>query len=447
MKKLALITLLTVIGINLLNVAPVDATGTKKKKKISPAIKKLLKAKLPKKKYVTVSVKTILGQDLTGKVLVGHKKHHWCKIKIDKKTVKQFSWHDVRKYEIKLGGEDIKGYKKQFIVANWLAKKKCLYPAYVLFKKAAKAKPKLIPHIQKILKRNKVKIPKSLGGEAEEAFFERNCLLNTYEQALQNHALAKKWGGIMKEIAPKTRRFETTHFIIYTNYDKKTDKKLIKILNQLYGALAKMLSIPIHEHIWVGKLPIYMFNTKAKYREFGTKVTGGPSQAAGYQMRSGIVNYVVMGPGYDRKKMGIGFWSTLVHETSHAFNARYQTSRYIPNWIDEGMSELFSTKLVPARNAGSGYSMQLAHQAIKNGRYPDIKKLYKGKRFPLDVLYYGYAQSVVRFLIKKDVKKFLELYKLYKKGVKNEDALQQVYEWSFEDLQNAWLKSHGITAK
>ena len=406
-------------------------------------MKKLLKGKLPKKQKVEVSVKTVLGQNYKGEVRTGHKKFHWTKIKSGKKML-QFSWYDVREFDLTLGGKPIKGYKKQFTVAVWLTKKKCYYPAIYMFKKAAKSRPKLLPHIKKFFKRFKLPLPKSLGGEADENFLERNCPLGSYEQAVINHQRAKEWGKVMKKLAPETHRFETEHFIVYTNYDKKHDQKMIKIFKKLYGAIAKMLNIPIYEHIWVGKLPVYMFNKKSLYRKFSANVSGAPSQAAGYQMRDGDFNYVVMGPGYSRKKMDTGFWATLVHETAHAFNARYQTAEYIPNWIDEGMSELFSAQLVPAKLAGSAYSMHLAHKEIKDGNYPDVDKLYRGKRFPLDVIYYGHAQSVVRFLIKKDKKKFLALYKLYKQGVDNEEGLKKIYNWTFEDLQDAWLKSHGI---
>ena len=442
MKKLSFSIMLLLVVATVGNFALADKSTKKSKSKSKLA--KLEKARLKGKDKIHVSVKTVTGEELTGQIVKGNPKLHSTQIKVGRKKV-EFGWINVLEYDLKFKDRPISTVREYFAAGKWLIRKKNYYPALLMFKQAYEKEPGLKAAIKKILKRKKIETPDWLGGEANFAeFFKYNSIRPTWQGALEHHQKADDWGKEMQKVlgSKKMHRFETTHFIVYSSYAKKHDRKLKAIFNKIYPMLAKIFTIPENEHLWIGKLPVYIFDTDNKFKKFSRDVTNTNLGGHGFQGSSGDFNYVVMGPGLrTQKKLGASFLTILVHETAHAFNSRYQNSRRIPNWLDEGIAEIAASNLVRTKNSGAPLKLRRSTSALKAGEKPDLDDLFRSKNIPLNSVYYGHAQSVVRYLIKKDHKKFLELYREYKSGTPGEEGLKKVFGLDYNDLMEEWIKA------
>ena len=251
----------------------------------------------------------------------------------------------------------------------------------------------------------------------------------------------------MKAIAPKTHIIETEHFVIYSAWPKSDDRRLSTIYKKLYRALCKQFVIPPEENIWIGKLPVFAFWEAGNYIAFsstGLNASIGVG-AAGFAGRRGPFSYVCLGPvrakkGGSKAAAINWFYELLCHETTHAFLGRYISDRHLINWLNEGIAETMVAHLVP-RGAQTKIKLAMAHKQVKGGWLPAEGLMFRGTNIPLDGVYYGCAQSMARYLIARDRKKFIQLVTLIKKGTAPEEALRESYGFkSYTNFLNTWKK-------
>ena len=278
-----------------------------------------------------------------------------------------------------------------------------------------------------------------LDGEAPQPSYPKA----TVEQIRANVAKSAELGEKMKEIAPKTHLVETEHFWIYSEWPKSDDRALAAVYEKLYKALCKQFDIPADENIWVGKLPVFAFWEKAHYDTFSVSVIKHErgTMAAGYAGHRGPFSFVVLGPvkgGRSKSRAINWFFELLCHESTHAFVSRYQTMRSIPNWLNEGIAETMSSSLL--KKTAAEYRLKMAHKMIKAKQVPDVAQIFTAEHIPLEGPYYGAAQSVVRYLIATDRKKFIALVQAIKNGTAAEQALQDNYGMDYAQLYRNWTR-------
>jgi hypothetical protein len=123
--------------------------------------------------------------------------------------------------------------------------------------------------------------------------------------------------------------------------------------------------------------------------------------------------------------------TTLVHEFTHAFIARYRTAGHIPTWLNEGIAEIVSYRQFP-RQWIYAYVRDRAKQKSNLQYMFDAKKLV-GDDYPV-------AQTMVETLVITDGRAFLRFLNDIKDGMTPDDAMQKEYKKGMTDLDPAWRK-------
>ncbi len=290
------------------------------------------------------------------------------------------------------------------------------------------------------------KQPVRLGGAKPPAWRTRRYQLPSPRDIKLAAATRDRWAREMKLIAPKTHKIETPHFFIYSAWAKSDDAKLKGIYEKLYAALCKQFDVKPTENIWIGKLSVYAFWEKRDFVKFSTQVAGvreeRAEKAGGFAGHRGRFQYVNLGPvmvnGMSKADARTWFYEILVHESTHAFLARYISREDVPSWLGEGLAEMLSATFVP--KGGSSRKMRAAHATVKNGKAESFLSMMADEHIPIDRVSYGAAQSLTRFLVSKGKPKFTEFMYKIKSGVDGEKALQEVYGLTHEKLLQQWAR-------
>lgn len=254
-----------------------------------------------------------------------------------------------------------------------------------------------------------------------------------------NRKKAEEWGEKTREtVTSKMHLIETEHFLIYSAWDKSNDTALAKFCEKMYRALCKQFAIPSDQSIWAGKLPIYIFWEEKHYSRFCKEVDGAARrspkllEAAGYNSHSGSFTYVVCNKVRDKT----WFYEIMVHEVTHAFLARYLTNRHILSWVNEGIADYMAATLVRDSWAKRKY-VDATKKAIKQNL--DVSSVFREIR--PNSFDYGIAQSLVRYLIKRNRKAFIKFVAYIKEGMSDGEALDKAYGLTHEELQLNWRKA------
>ena len=249
---------------------------------------------------------------------------------------------------------------------------------------------------------------------------------------------------IKKKVDRNCARVETDHFVIYTTWKKADHKALGRVCEKLYERLCKEFDIPADAMIWSSKLPVFVFWTE---REFGLFVEHGLTfpgrsrmlQAGGFCYTSMGATYVVLNEvkdvGRSKKEAQMWFYEVLVHETTHAFNARYLSDIRLPTWFNEGIAEFMAADLVPGCRADKYWRKATRYVRERHINVSDNFERFQGGG------HYFVVQSLVRFMAHKKKSEFIAFYKLLKEGKDQETALLEAYGWDLDDLLEKWERA------
>jgi len=257
----------------------------------------------------------------------------------------------------------------------------------------------------------------------------------TAEQIAANHAQADEYARQTHDtIVPTMHKVETPHFLLYSAWNRNQDRALTGILEKMYATLCRQFNIPPSQNIWAGKCPVYVFWEAEHFQRFTTEVDGANMEkAGGYAHWSGDgFAYIVL----NRARRKTWFFELLVHEGTHAFLSRYRTNRHIVSWANEGLAEYMAATLVKGSRVAKNH-VNSAKTALKENR--DISGIFQEVK--LDRYDYGIAQSLVRLLIARDRKAFVKFFTLMKDGKSDEQALQEAYGLTREQLVTTWKRA------
>ncbi len=286
----------------------------------------------------------------------------------------------------------------------------------------------------------------NLTGETEKPL---RYVLPTPRQVTRADKRTKEWSKAAKKIAPAMHLIETAHFRIYSTRDESDDRTLAGMCEKLYQAMCKQFVIDLRENVWIGKLPMFIFQSKSNMVDFSADVVKGLLEAdesvrgyAGHQpFENAIYRYVVLGPvktkDMDKSRAQMLLHELLVHTSTHAFVSRFINDRAIASWVDEGLAEVMATKLIS--NTWAIQKLRSATQrATKHGR--NIDGLFDTQEIPDDWFHYGVAQSLVRYLIGLSPKKFNRFIEMMKTGKSDAEALEAVYGMTRREMVVRWLR-------
>ena len=267
-------------------------------------------------------------------------------------------------------------------------------------------------------------------------------LQSTPEQDAAAIATAQRVGAsVGEEMKIKFTEIQTTHFIIFTDWDPREFDFLKTNIEDAYTAVSKQFDISPKENIFVGKLPVFMFNKQRDFMKYATQYDDLPSgiNLLGYYAGHGngtghmamwkpkqAVNGV-QGRGAEEQ------WAyTLTHEFTHAFVDRYKSNRRIPRWLNEGLAEVIAQTQFPQPNRWA-----MAKQMADNNA--PLDQLFDDDQLPGGP-YYPVMQTMVQMLIQQNRQTFLQYFDAIKDGEKPEAALKKYYGVDYAGLEKAWKK-------
>jgi hypothetical protein len=134
----------------------------------------------------------------------------------------------------------------------------------------------------------------------------------------------------------------------------------------------------------------------------------------------------------------------LRHELTHVVTKVAGVGPYgdLPAWLDEG------TAMYAQSEPGEGFTSAL-DGAIDRDRLLSVRSMTSPTGDPDKVtLFYGEAWSLVSFLVNEyGEAKFAQLYAVFKGGSTTDNALQQVYGFDQDGLEDAWRASLGLAPR
>lgn len=245
---------------------------------------------------------------------------------------------------------------------------------------------------------------------------------------------------VEKQIKVTLTEFETDHFIIFTDWDKREHDFLKKNLEEAYRVVSKQFDMSTKDNIFVGKLPVYMFARFDDFARFASTIDSFPvsQQVAGYfhGNEEGFGHMCMWKPDSsltrsNNIKEAERLWAyVLVHEFTHAFLARYRSNEFIPRWLNEGIAEVIASGEFP-------YPERYRTAKFIAQSRADILHLFDDNHMPTGE-FYPVMQTMVELLVRTNRKKFISLIDDIKDGVDPEEALQKHYKTTYAGFAESW---------
>ena len=265
----------------------------------------------------------------------------------------------------------------------------------------------------------------------------------TEEELQAARQLTEAFATKAKQAAANLNKNETPHFYLYSTFTSKGDDEFFRnTATRMYELLCKQFAIKPEPVVWVDKLPIFAFSTKAQYAAFCNVIGKGDlgARTAGFMSTSGVAGhaYIAMCCSFQRQSASgqltdawdpSWFGEIMVHEGTHAFMTRYLTSRRLPTWLNEGIAEYMAGTLV--KNSEADRRRVRALQAFVAGTYNPMPVFDEVKTGGHD---YGISYALTSYLIQKDANAFRHFIQLIKRGTPEEEALKLAYKTDHSGL-------------
>ena len=166
------------------------------------------------------------------------------------------------------------------------------------------------------------------------------------------------------------------------------------------------------------------------------------------------------GEGYDERVMTLGVSvdeitllllgshrdarQTIAHELSHIVAGLATDNPYtgLPRWLDEGLA-MYAEGEIPEGNK------RALEEAVQSDSLLSVRSMssYSGQASQVD-LFYGEVYSVVDFMLKDFGRdKMSQLLEVFAQGTRQEDALQRVYGFGLDGLDDRWRARLGLSPR
>ena len=212
---------------------------------------------------------------------------------------------------------------------------------------------------------------------------------------------------VSDEMHLNLKEVESDHFLIFTDWDPSSYNFIRQNLEAANTCVSKQFEISPSENIFVGKLGVYMFNKHEDFLRFAVMhdhLPANPNIQGYYASGGGEMAHMAMskpafGAGHEKE---IEWAYVLTHEFTHAFVARYRTTRRIPTWINEGIAEVIASSQFPRDVRYQATEVARSHQSLAP-LFNDRAGIQSGAMYPV-------MRTVTALLISTDRKKFLSMF-------------------------------------
>ena len=400
-------------------------------------------ARKKKSSKTYVKAYTMTGENYFGELIKSRAGELHIKQKKKRKTAKIYSVNIIEFSICNKKGAPISSDKKTLKLGLSLIKNKFGYLGTRVLGKLSSPDDKTLKKIKTAYKKAKLKLPEKFGG-SEQYPRTQNCQPTSRDIIEGNHKHIDELGAKMKKINSRAHKIVTKHFIIWSTNPKSHDRKIIATHKKMYSLLSKRFQLKKGEHIWEGKLAVFACASRSDFKKMGPVLTYGSgtgSSAAGYQHNIGPLVYVsICAPRKTREDKRF-YAEILTHETSHAFIARFKSHVRIRSWLNEGIAESNAGAIV--KNSFQSWRIKEAAKEVKAGKSHTLMQIINARSVPLGQTSYGKAQLLVRFLMRKSPKKFVQFVDLIKQGKSEEEALQTAFGYTYDSFVKAVEKSVG----
>lgn len=252
----------------------------------------------------------------------------------------------------------------------------------------------------------------------------------------------KKFGAkVSSHLQGELYLLETDHFLIWTDWHAKHHGLLSLWAERMYEALREQFRLPENAQIFLAKCPMFVFRSKVRFTKFARDFDDNDvSDALGYTRsiaENGHVHMALFRTGSTAADFDLFAW-TLTHEGTHAFLHRLYDTKLIPHWINEGLAEYVSEKVLDKRVPAKENADLLAVQYVTYDWPIDTLLRSAG---PIDVEYYPIAHSVIESLAKRGDEPFSEFIRDLKKGASVQEALAARFDGlTLQQLEANWRK-------
>jgi hypothetical protein len=247
-------------------------------------------------------------------------------------------------------------------------------------------------------------------------------------------------GEVAELLQIEFAEIETDHFLIFTDWNTDQHAFLRDNCETAYRLVAKQFKLSPKDNIFVGKLPVFMFERQSDFLKFARDYDEAPfalNVAGYYSGRSDGIGHLVMWKPRPTVTGNAGHrdaerrWAnTLVHEFCHAFVARYRSNGRIPRWVNEGIAEYIAQSHLPEH----GYFAPAREAALLKR---DISYVFDDENIP-GWQFYPVMMSLIDLLVKEKPDAFLPFFNDLKDGLSGELALRKHYGIGYADLEMHW---------
>jgi tetratricopeptide (TPR) repeat protein len=247
-----------------------------------------------------------------------------------------------------------------------------------------------------------------------------------YETELKREAEAlRKRTEVAAEHARWANAYEeeTKHFLVKTNTSPELLEYYCTLLETFYSLMDQRVGINPTPTLSRTKMKVHIFKSRKEFNE----LTGMGGGVIGFFDR--LDNQLCL--FHDYQDPGISSWVAL-HEGTHLLTYLIEPQSWPQIWINEGVADFFGSADISIDPKKGKISIQpgrlqverilTVQQAIKDGKYVTLERLFRTERSGFTAFEYAHAWSLVYFLnnssekYKKGFNKFFNILYTLPKG-------------------------------
>jgi hypothetical protein len=262
-------------------------------------------------------------------------------------------------------------------------------------------------------------------------------VLSAAEHAAEVESLGRFVEDV-RAVFPGLAITETHEFLVASDIPAAQLVPYVASLDAMHDFLCDLYGIPRGEPLWKGKCLVVAFLREDDYVAFEGRFMQTDTRGTHGMCHQRSDGRVVV--ACHRGNDATAFAHMIVHETSHGFNHRWMSPEKLPNWLNEGIAEWVGARVV--KNCDQ-VPLKEAHALVAMRSEGDL-----GPGFftaaNIQPVQYGMASGLVKLLVSRDAKKFATLVRSIKEGTPAEEALQESFGGSLDDLVRAYGAAVGV---
>ncbi len=244
----------------------------------------------------------------------------------------------------------------------------------------------------------------------------------------------EKWPNLPLKV------YETRYYQVSSDLPGEDIERLLVRLDALYDSLCDGFGIPQGKNIWRGKCVVHAFREKAGYMAFEQAYYNNDGATKDGRAHSNNKTGRVIVNMYRLEKFD-SFVGLLTHETTHGFLHRYRSNAGMPGWLNEGISDWAAGAVVPQWEAPRRKQLHALDYIKLNRTVPEE---FFGPKPDISGWKYGMGTHLAVFLSKQSSKKYRGFIDGMKEGTPWQEALQENYGWTTDELLTQYGKSVGV---